>query len=220
MLQTPSYGPTAAPVKIGDRIMIRSNPARCRLGSVTAGAGPVTARSLPVPARTPPVPARSPPVPDWCRLGLRWCLLGAGSVPGGHGAGSVTGDGSVPAGAGPVTAGAGPVLVRSPVVPAWSPPVPARYRLGHRRLGHRRCWFDAGSVPSGAGSAPTGVGSVPVQFMFTQIKYHRLTTDQSALTPQNSDCIQAMPPFHYPGPSVCIYARSPCSFSKEPIGAS
>ena len=116
--------------------------------------------------------------------------------------------------------GASLVMPQSPPVQARSPPgmVPARCQLGPRqcRLGPRRCCLchcqcllgprqrrlgagsvpaglDAGYVPSDAGSAATCVSSVPLHFMFTQIRYHRLPTDQSALTPQNSDCTQAMP---------------------------
>ena len=104
--------------------------------------------------------------------------------------------------------GAGLVPARRRLGPRWCRLGPRLCLLGPRlcRLGPRLCrlgagsvpaGLDAGNVPSGAGSAPTGVASVPVHFMFTQIKYHRLPTDQSALTPQklgqNSDCIQAMP---------------------------
>ena len=143
------------------------------------------------------------------------------------------------------TAGAGSVPAR-PVT------VPARYWLGPRRcrLGSRLCWLGAGSVTAGAGSVPARIppvpacrGSVPArlsagsvlaqfphvparfpcQFLFIQMKHHRLPRDQSALTLQSSDCIQAMPPFpshsssgprlrvpargrrHHLGPNVCIY---------------
>ena len=160
------------------------------------------------------MPTRSQPVQARCRLGPRQCRLGAGSVPACHDASSV------PARFGPRRCRHGPCSV--PACANRSPPVkvPARCQLGPRqcRLGPRRCRLcycqcllgprqcllvagsvsaslDAGSVPSGAGSALTCVGLVPVQFIFTQIKYHRLPTDHSALTPQNSDCIQAMPPF-------------------------
>ena len=88
------------------------------------------------------------------RVPPAWCRLGASSAP---------------ARSPLVPARSPPVPARSPPVPARSPPVPARCRLGP----------DAGNVPSGAGSAPTGVTSVPVHFMFTQIKYHLLPTDQS-----------------------------------------
>ena len=104
---------------------------------------------------------------------------------------------------GSVPGGAGSLL-------AWLPPLPARCRLGSRW-----CWLGAGSVPADAGSVP-----VPQwHSLFTQIKYHRLPRYQSALTPVNSYCIQAMPlipgSHHYLGPYVCINAQSSCSISKR-----
>ena len=165
-----------------------SRRSRCRLDAGSVRAPPVPARGRPrlcwlshrccrlrpgSESESESVPARSPPVPAR-RLSHRRCRLDAGSV--------TAGAGSVPAGASSVQArcrlGACSVL-------AWFPP------LGSRRL-----------VPAGAasGSAPTGVGSVPVHFLFTQIKYHHLPRNQSALTPQNSHCFQTMPPFHYLGP--------------------
>ena len=217
-------------------------------GSVPAGAGPGPARSLPdqarsragsvtasacsVPAPFPPVvPARcrfcellSQPVPAFwnantvcclyllrheCKLGHRRCRLDACSV---H-----TGAGSLEYTVCCLYLYA--VCISSSRWgrrrPAQTPQVPARFPLVQARSWLGSC---RSSAPSGAGLAPTGVGSIPVHFLIIQIKYLRLPSDQSALTPQNSDCIQAMPPFHYLGPYVCIYARSPCSFPKESTG--
>ena len=141
------------------------------------------ARSPQVPARSPSVPALSSlaPVAAQCRLGPRSCLLSHASAR------------SMPA--------------RSQQVPAWFPLVQARCppELGADLV---LAWFPplSGSVPAGACSASISVGSVPVHFLFTQIKYHRLPGDQSALTLQNSYCIQALPPFQNLVLYVCIYA--------------
>ena len=117
--------------------------------------------------------------PRWCRLGHRRCRLGAGSVPDGHGAGSV------PARSPPVPT---PCLLghrgcllghrRCRSMAARFPPVtvPARWRLGHRRLGvglvsarcrlgsrRSRCRLDAGSVPTAGPPVPARSSQVPAR---------------------------------------------------------
>ena len=148
------------------------------------------------------VPAQCRLGPRRCRLGHHRCLLchrwrrwqlNAGSVP------------AVACSVTPVPSRSMPA--RSQQVPAWFPLVQARCppELGADLV---LAWFPplSGSVPAGACSASISVGSVPVHFLFTQIKYHRLPGDQSALTLQNSYCIQALPPFQNLVLYVCIYA--------------
>ena len=201
----PAAGPTVqARCRLGSR--------QCRLGAgsvpacaysdsnlVSAGAGSIPA-SGPLQARFSLVPAR-------CHR--------AGSVPASVGIVS-----SVIACAGSVLAG-GRLGSRSAGWLCWSW-FPAT---------SRQCLLGAGLVLAGDCSVPARFSPVPARFPPVQARFQclsclprsnlmnpsRVQGDQLALTPQNSDCIQAQPPFQ--GSHHCL-GPCPRAAPKEEIGAS
>ena len=106
---------------------------------------------------------------------------------------------SVTAGAGSVTPGGGSMSARTPQLPARFPLVPARCLLGAGLVPVARLPLVPARLPM-----VTGCRLGSRAFLDYPDQISSLPTNNSALTPENSACIQAMPPFHLDLTCACM----------------